>query len=110
MSARGCSRCMDPCQIYFATKDFICHKLEIANDLRNLDVELTAAVLEANADVIVGMKVRACSVDDPDVSPFLDAAKRVAGRPPDHGAPRTIPVHPDDPDRGVAAAHYGPVM
>ncbi|MCU1488191.1 MAG: amidohydrolase, partial [Actinomycetia bacterium] len=26
---------MDPCQIYFATKDFICHKLEIANDERN---------------------------------------------------------------------------
>ena len=70
---------MDPCQIYFATKDFICHKLEIANDLRNLDVDLTAAVLEANADVVVGMKVRACSVDDPHVSPFLDAAKQVAG-------------------------------
>ena len=40
---------MDPCQIYFATKDFICHKLEIANDLRNLDLDLTAAVLEANS-------------------------------------------------------------
>src|SRR5438105_13479688 len=70
---------MDPCQIYFATKDFICHKLEIANDARNLDVDLTAAILEANDDVIVGMKVRACYVDDPTVSPFLDAAKKVAG-------------------------------
>jgi dihydroorotase len=70
---------MDPCQIYFATKDFICHKLEIANDLRNLDVDLTASVLEANDDVVVGMKVRACYVDDPGVSPFLDAAKQVAG-------------------------------
>jgi len=70
---------MDPCQIYFATKDFICHKLEIANDLRNLDLDLTASVLEANADVVVGMKVRACSVDDPNVSPFLDGAKKVAG-------------------------------
>jgi dihydroorotase len=73
---------VDPCQIYFATKDFICHKLEIANDLRNLDVDLTAAIIEANSDVIVGMKVRACSVDDPHVSPFLDAAKRVAGPMP----------------------------
>ena len=73
---------MDPCQIYFATKDFICHKLEIANDLRNLDVDLTASVLEANADVVVGMKVRACYVDDPGVSPFLDAAKQVAGARP----------------------------
>ncbi len=73
---------MDPCQIYFATKDFICHKLEIANDLRNLDLDLTAAVLEANSDVVVGMKVRACYVDDPNVSPFLDAAKQVAGDRP----------------------------
>jgi dihydroorotase len=73
---------MDPCQIYFATKDFICHKLEIANDLRNLDVDLTAATLEANADVIVGMKVRACYVDDPHTSPFLEAAKAVAGERP----------------------------
>src|SRR5437660_6261558 len=69
---------MDPCQIYFATKDFICHKLEIANDLRNLDVGLTASVMEANRDVIVGMKVRACSTDDPHVSPFLEVAKQVA--------------------------------
>jgi len=73
---------MDPCQIYFATKDFICHKLEIANDLRNLDVDLTAAMLEANRDVVVGMKVRACYVDDPNVSPFLEAAKQVAGDRP----------------------------
>jgi len=73
---------VDPCQIYFATKDFICHKLEIANDLRNLNVELTAEIMEANADVIVGMKVRACSVNDPNVSPFLDAAKQVAGPMP----------------------------
>jgi dihydroorotase len=73
---------VDPCQIYFATKDFICHKLEIANDLRNLNVDLTAEIIEANSDVIVGMKVRACSVDDPHVSPFLDAAKQVAGPMP----------------------------
>jgi dihydroorotase len=69
---------MDPCQIYFATKDFICHKLEIANDERNLDPDSTAAALDANRDVVVGLKVRACSTVDPRVSPFLDAALRVA--------------------------------
>jgi dihydroorotase len=73
---------MDPCQIYFATKDFICHKLEIANDERNLDEESTAAMLAANEDVVIGMKVRACSTTDPEVSPFLDAAQRVAGEKP----------------------------
>jgi dihydroorotase len=73
---------MDPCQIYFATKDFICHKLEIANDERNLDEASTAEAVAANADVVVGMKVRACSTTDPEVSPFLDAAQRVAGDKP----------------------------
>ncbi len=73
---------LDPNQIYFATKDFICHKLEIANDLRNLDVGLAFAAMEANEDVIVGCKVRACYTDDPRRSPFLDAAKEVAGDQP----------------------------
>jgi dihydroorotase len=73
---------MDPCQIYLATKDFICHKLEIANDERNLDRESTAAALEANKDVVVGLKVRACSTSDPHVSPFLNAAVNVAGQRP----------------------------
>jgi dihydroorotase len=73
---------MDPCQIYFATRDFICHRLEIANDERNLDPESTAAALEANRDVVVGLKVRACSTTDPRVSPFLNAAVAVAGSRP----------------------------
>ena len=73
---------MDPCQIYFATKDFICHRLEIANDERNLDEASAAAMVAANADVVVGMKVRACSTTDPQVSPFLDAAQRIAGEKP----------------------------
>ncbi|HEX3427129.1 MAG TPA: amidohydrolase/deacetylase family metallohydrolase [Acidimicrobiales bacterium] len=73
---------MDPCQIYFATKDFICHKLEIANDERNLDVDSTIAAIEANADVVVGCKVRACSTSDPKVSPFLAAAQRATGDRP----------------------------
>jgi dihydroorotase len=73
---------MDPCQIYFATKDFICHKLEIANDERNLDLDSTIATLEANADVVIGLKVRACYTDDPHTSPFVEAAKRAAGDKP----------------------------
>ena len=73
---------MDPNQIYFATKDFICHKLEIANDERNLDVESTRAAIEANADVAVGFKVRACYTSDPHISPFLEAAKAASGGRP----------------------------
>jgi dihydroorotase len=95
---------MDPCQIYFATKDFICHKLEIANDLRNLDLDLTAAILEANDDVIVGMKVRACYVDDPNVSPFLDAAKKVAGERPIMVHLGRFPFTPTIPTRELLQA------
>lgn len=73
---------MDPCQIYFATKDFICHKLEIANDVRNLDQASTAAAMDDNADLVIGLKVRACHTGDPDSSPFLDAAMAVAGERP----------------------------
>ncbi len=73
---------MDPCQIYFATKDFICHKLEIANDERNLDVGSTREAIEANADVVVGLKVRACYTSDPHRSPFLEAAQAASGGRP----------------------------
>ena len=31
---------MDPCQLYLATGDFICHKLRIADDERNLDLDV----------------------------------------------------------------------
>lgn len=73
---------IDPCQIYLANKGFICHKLEIANDERNLDPALTARVLEAHDAVIVGFKVRPTYTDDPRVSPFLEAAKSLAGDRP----------------------------
>ncbi len=72
---------IDPNQLYLATKDFICHKLEIANDLRNLDPDLLAASLERNADVLVGCKVRVCHTGNPEVSPFLDAAKAATDKP-----------------------------
>ena len=73
---------LDPNQLYLATKDFICHKLEIANDIRNLDVDSARECLEANADIVIGMKVRACWTEDPNVSPFVEAAKQVTGSMP----------------------------
>lgn len=69
---------VDPNQLYLATKDFICHKLEIANDERNIDEASLAASVERNADVLVGLKVRVCWSNDPDRSPFLEAAFRAA--------------------------------
>lgn len=73
---------LDPNQLYLATKDFICHRLEIAGDLRNLDTESLAASIERNADVVVGAKVRACHVGDPEHSPFLAAAQEAMGTRP----------------------------
>lgn len=69
---------IDPNQLYLATRDFICHKLEIANDERNIDAELLAESIERNADIIVGMKVRTCWTEDPERSPFLEAAMAAA--------------------------------
>lgn len=69
---------MDPCQIYLANKGYICHYLQIADDLRNLDPDVTLEALDANRDVVVGFKVRATYVDNPKVSPFLEAAKEIA--------------------------------
>jgi dihydroorotase len=70
---------LDPCLLYLATKDFIAHRLEIANDPRNLDLDATAATVEAHRDMIVGFKVRATTTDDPGRSPFLEGAKSIAG-------------------------------
>jgi dihydroorotase len=77
---------IDPNQLYLATRDFICHRLLIANDLKNLDEESLAASIERNQDVVVGLKARVCHVGDPGFSPFLDAAQRAAG-------PRPVMVH-----------------
>ena len=73
---------MDPCQLYLATGDFICHKLRIADDERNLDLDSTAAALAAHADMVVGFKVRATHTGDDTHSPFLSGAQRVAGDKP----------------------------
>jgi dihydroorotase len=69
---------MDPAQIYLANKGFICHFLRIADDERNLDMEVAAEALAANRDVIVGFKVRPTYTGDPQRSPFLEAAKMLA--------------------------------
>ena len=55
---------IDPNQLYLATGDFICHKLRIADDERNLDLDAAAAALEAHADMVGGFKVRATHVGD----------------------------------------------
>lgn len=73
---------IDPNQLYLATKDFICHKLMIANDLKNLDVESLLESLERNKDIVVGLKVRACHVGDPEHSPFLEQAQMASGGKP----------------------------
>jgi dihydroorotase len=73
---------MDPSQLYLATGDFICHKLRIADDERNLDLDSTAAALEAHGDMVVGFKVRATHTGDDTRSPFLDGAQRLAGDRP----------------------------
>lgn len=70
---------MDPNQLYLATGDFICHKLRIADDLRNLDLESTAVAIEEHADVVIGFKVRATHVGDETHSPFLEGAQQLAG-------------------------------
>jgi dihydroorotase len=70
---------IDPNQLYLATRDFICHRLLIANDLKNLDEASLVDSLERNADVVVGLKVRACHTGDPTHSPFLEAAQRAGG-------------------------------
>ena len=73
---------VDPNQLYLATGDFICHKLEIANDLRNLDTGALAAAMERHADILVGLKARACHTGDPTHSPFLAAAQAASGGKP----------------------------
>lgn len=73
---------LDPCLLYLATKDFIAHRLEIANDPRNLDLDATAATVEAHRDMIVGFKVRATVTDDPRTSPFLEGTKSIAEKLP----------------------------
>jgi len=69
---------LDPSQIYLANKTFVCHYLRIADDERNIDVESAKKVVDDNRDVIVGFKVRATITDDPDRSPFLEAAHQIA--------------------------------
>jgi dihydroorotase len=84
---------MDPCLLYLATKDFIAHRLEIANDPRNLDLDAAAEALEQHRDYVVGFKVRATTVPaEADaargagaadrISPFLEGAKAIAGDAP----------------------------
>jgi len=71
---------MDPSLLYIATSDFIAHRLEIAANPRNQDVERAAATVEANRDVVVGFKVRPVRRAGEAQSPVMGAARALADR------------------------------
>ena len=71
-----------PCLLYLATKNFLPHRLHLADNLMNLDLDTTMAMVEKHKDMVVGFKVRATTIDDKQSSPFLEAAKSVAGELP----------------------------
>jgi dihydroorotase len=73
---------LDPCMLYLATKNFLPHRLHLADNLMNLDLDMTMAMVEEHKDMVVGFKVRATTIDDKKSSPFLEAAKSVAGELP----------------------------
>jgi dihydroorotase len=73
---------LDPCMLYLATKNFLPHLLHLADNPKNLDLDMTLASVERNADMVVGFKVRATTIDESGVSPFLEKAKSIAGELP----------------------------
>jgi dihydroorotase len=73
---------LDPCLLYLATKNFLPHRLHLADNPMNLDLDMTMAMVEEHRDMVVGFKVRATTIDDKTSSPFLEAAKSVAGELP----------------------------
>ncbi|NJP08242.1 MAG: amidohydrolase family protein [Leptolyngbyaceae cyanobacterium RU_5_1] len=71
---------INPSLLYIATSDFIAHRLEIIANPRNQDLERAAAVIEANRDVIVGLKVHPAFHQGETRSPIMDAARSLADR------------------------------
>lgn len=71
---------IDPSLLYIATSDFIAHRLEIIANPRNQDVDRAAEVIEANRDVIVGLKVHPAFHRGENRSPIMDAARTLADR------------------------------
>lgn len=71
---------IDPSLLYIATSDFIAHRLEIIANPRNQDVDRAAQVIEANRDVIVGLKVHPAFNRGENRSPIMDAARTLADR------------------------------
>jgi dihydroorotase len=69
---------LDPSLLYIPTSDFIAHRLEIIANPRNQDVDRAAAVIQANRDVIVGLKVHPAFNYGENRSPIMDAARRLA--------------------------------
>ncbi len=73
---------LDPNALYLATKDFVAHRLHIADDPRNLALDAAESLFDQFPETLVGFKVRCCTVEDPRRSPFLDGAKSIAGDRP----------------------------
>jgi dihydroorotase len=69
---------LDPSLLYIATSDFIAHRLEIAANPRNQDVDRAAATVESNREAIVGFKVRPVRRAGESTSPVLTAARQLA--------------------------------
>ncbi|MFS8805141.1 hypothetical protein NW842_10265 [Synechococcus sp. R55.4] len=50
--------CFDPSLLYIATSDFIAHRLRLAVDWKNQDLDRARAVIETHRQVVVGRKAR----------------------------------------------------
>ncbi|WP_457506390.1 hypothetical protein [Thermostichus sp. MS-CIW-36] len=49
---------IDPSLLYIATADFIAHRLRLAVDWKNQDLDRARAVIETHRQVVVGRKAR----------------------------------------------------
>lgn len=71
---------MEPSLLYIATSDAIAHRLELAANPNNQDIEKAVAVVEANREAIVGFMVRPVRKAGQSQSPGFNAARVLADR------------------------------
>lgn len=65
---------IDPSLLYIATADFIAHRLRLAVDWKNQDLDRARAVIEAHREVVVGLKARPTLRPGETESPTLTSA------------------------------------
>ncbi|MGY2727092.1 amidohydrolase family protein [Thermostichus sp. OS-CIW-26] len=65
---------IDPSLLYIATSDFIAHRLRLAVDPKNQDLDRARAVIEAHREVVVGLKARPTLRPGETESPTLTSA------------------------------------